>query len=284
MARTIAEIKKTMTDAFLADADLREAYGLAEGATWDGSFSAVSVENILIYIVAVCCRAVEALFEQWKADVDETAERAVVASVPWYWKKALAFQLGDELVPDADTAGYGYAKEDAEKQVVKYAAVRDRGRTVNIMVSGDSGGSPCVLPEDTLAAFRSYMNRVKVAGAVLKITSRESDRVRITARVAIDPMVLNEDGERLDGGGKPVEEAIAAHLKGIAYGGTLNKTKLMQAILEADGAEDVELRKVEYTEDYGLTWETLEGNNYTGEGGSYTAEGMEGGIEYVVQA
>lgn len=30
MARTVAEIKKTMTDAFMADATIREKYGLKE--------------------------------------------------------------------------------------------------------------------------------------------------------------------------------------------------------------------------------------------------------------
>ena len=282
MARTTAEIKKTMTDAFLADSDLREAYGLASDATWDKSFSAVSVENILIYIVAVCCRAVEVLHEQWKADVDAVVEKMVVASVPWYWKKALAFQLGDELVLNEDTMEYGYAKADAEKQVVKYAAVRDKGRSVQILVSGDEGGSPSVIDGDTLNAFKTYMNRVKVAGVLLSISSRASDRVKITAKVTIDPMVVNEQGEALSDGGKPVETAIEDYLKNITYGGTLNKTKLMQAILEADGVEDVELTGVEYTTDEGLTWTTLSGNNYTGESGSYTCEDIEGGLEYVV--
>ena len=46
MARTVAEIKKTMTDAFMADATIREKYGLNESSTWNGSFSSVSLENI----------------------------------------------------------------------------------------------------------------------------------------------------------------------------------------------------------------------------------------------
>ena len=55
MARTIAEIKKTMTDRFMEDNTLREAYGITgEDATWDNTFSTVSIENILIYIVAAC--------------------------------------------------------------------------------------------------------------------------------------------------------------------------------------------------------------------------------------
>ena len=69
MARTIAEIKRTMTDAFMANATLREAYGLAEGDTFEGSFSAVSLENILFFIVAACCHVMEALFDRHRLDV-----------------------------------------------------------------------------------------------------------------------------------------------------------------------------------------------------------------------
>jgi hypothetical protein len=282
MARSISEIKKTMTDAFMADSDLKELYGLQSDATWAESFSTVSVENILIYIVAACAHMVEVLMEQYSADVDEKAERMVVASVPWYWEKALAFQLGDELTLDSSTGAYGYAKTDESKQVVKYAAVRDKGRSVQIVVSGDKNGRPTPLDDATMTAFRHYMNRVKVAGVMLNISTHESDTVRIAATVTIDPLVLDEQGNVLSGSGRPVETAIEGYLKGIAYGGTLNKTQLTQAILAANGVEDVELTAVEYTTDGGVTWTMLTGNNYTGVSGSYTVENLEGGLTYVV--
>ena len=61
MARTIAEIKKTMTDAFMEESAVREMYGLKTGDTFGGSFSKVSLENILFYIVAACCHFMEVL-------------------------------------------------------------------------------------------------------------------------------------------------------------------------------------------------------------------------------
>ena len=71
MARTVAEIKKTMTDAFMADATIREKYGLKESSTWNGSFSSVSLENIIFFIVAACCHVLESIFELYIKDVDE---------------------------------------------------------------------------------------------------------------------------------------------------------------------------------------------------------------------
>lgn len=98
---------------------------------------------------------------------------AVVASVPWYYKMAKAFQYGDQLVLNETTQQYGYAIIDESKQVVKYAAVRDRGTSVQILVSGDKNGMPVALSNDVLTVFKQYMNRVKVAGVILGITSKE---------------------------------------------------------------------------------------------------------------
>ena len=118
MARTVAAIKKTMTDAFMADATIREKYGLKEGSTWNGSFSSVSLENIIFFIVAACCHVLESIFELYIKDVDEKISMAVVASVPWYYKMAKAFQYGDQLVLNETTQQYGYAIIDESKQVV----------------------------------------------------------------------------------------------------------------------------------------------------------------------
>ena len=283
MARTIAEIKKTMTDAFMADADIRELYGIESGATWAESFSTVSVENILLYVVAACCHVVETLTEQWVKDVEDQMASAVVASVPWYYKMARAFQLGDGLVFFDDTQRYGYAKEDEKKQVVKYAAVRDRGTSVEILVSGEADDSPVPLSDSVLSAFKQYMNRVKVAGIVLNIRSQAADRMTIAAKVWVDPLVIDSSGTLISDGTRPVDAAIESYLKNIVYGGTFNKTKLVDAIQAVDGVEDVELGDCKYKTSTSETWRTVSGNNYTAAGGSLTAEGLENSISYVVE-
>ena len=282
MARSVAEIKKTMTDAFMADATIREKYGLSVNDTFSSKFSSVSIENILFFIVAACCYVLEVLFDNHKADVEEKISMAVVASVPWYYKMALAFQYGDSLILNDRTQQYEYATIDESKQVVKYAAVRDKGTSVQILVSGDQGGSPVALSNDVLAVFKHYMNRVKVAGVILKITSKESDRVSITATITVDPLVLDESGALLSDGSKPVETAIREHLKNIIYGGTFNKTKLVDAIQEVAGVIDVELGICQYM-DEDLEWCTMDGNNYTGASGSYIPYNLESSLSYVVQ-
>lgn len=283
MARSVAEIKKTMTDAFMADETIREKYGLSERDTFGGSFSSVSLENILFFILAACYHVLETIFDQHKTDVENKISKAVVASVPWYHKMALAFQWGDSLVLNEQTFQYEYAVTDESKQVVKYAAVRDMGTNVQILVSGDTGGRPSALAGDVLAVFKEYMNRVKVAGVILNISSRESDRLMIHATVTADPLVFDEQGRLLRDGSKPVEDAIAGHLKSIVYGGTFNKTRLVDAIQRVEGVEDVELGICYYRNSDGSDWMEVTGNNYAGMSGSYVADGLPNTLSYVVR-
>ena len=283
MARTTAEIKKTMTDAFLADATIRERYGLKAGATWGGSFSDVSLENILLWVVAACCHALEVLTEQWVAKVEEQMAGAVVASVPWYYKVAKAFQYGDALTLDEETQQYQYATVDEAKQVVKYVAVRDRGTSVEILASGETDGAPSALSAGVLTAFKQYMNRVKIAGVVLNIKSQAADRMTIKATVWVDPLVIGSDGKRISDGVRAVDEAVKSYLKNIVYGGTFNKTKLVDAIQTVEGVEDVELGDCQYMTADSSVWTTVKGNNYTAAGGSLTAEGLENSMSYVVE-
>lgn len=283
MARTTAEIKKSMTDAFMANADIRERYGLKEGDKFGEKFSSVSLENILFFVVAACCHVLECLMDAYKEDMEKRISTAVVASVPWYYKMALAYQKGDALVLDEQTQQYHYATIDESRKVVKYAAVRDRGTSVQILVSGDKDGSPVALSNDVLTPFKDYMNRVKVAGVILNISSKASDHVVIDAKVTVDRLILDENGAKLTDGSKPVEEAIRQHLKNIVYGGTLNKTKLVDAIQAVAGVVDVELEECRYRADGEDSWTVLKGNNYTGNSGSYIADGLDKSITYVVQ-
>lgn len=282
MARSINEIKKTMTDAFMADADIREKYGLPADATFDESFSSVSLENILFYIVAACCHVLEVFFDTHKSEVDAKISRAVVASVPWYHKLALQFQYGDSLVFDDTTQQFVYAEQDSKKQVVKYVAVRDRGTSIQMLVAGEKDSRPEPLSDDVLTAFKNYMNRVKIAGVVLAIRSLPSDTVSISATIYVDPLSIDRNGTRISDGSKPVETAIENYLKSILYGGTFNKTKLVDAIQGVEGVTDVELFSCSYSTD-GKSFKVISGNNYTAEGGSFVVSGLANTLRYAVQ-
>ena len=281
MVRSISEIKRTMTDAFMQDEAIREAYNLSPGKTrFADCFSAVSLENLLFYIVAACHYVLESIFEKFTQDVEQKISRAVVASIPWYFDKAKAFQYGDALVLNPRTFGYEYAKVDTSKQLVKYVAVRDRGASIEMLVSAEQDGKPTPLQDDFLTAFKHYINAIKIAGVVINVRTRKADELSIAVKVVVDPLKINRTGVDIASSEKVVEHAIENYLADIVYGGTFNKTKLVDAIQRVDGVVDVVLGVCKYKA--GDEFKEIAGNNYTAVGGSFVVVGLDKTIEYVV--
>lgn len=281
MARSISEIKRTMTDAFMQDEAIREAYNLSPAKTrFADCFSAVSLENLLFYIVAACHYVLESIFEKFTQDVEQKISRAVVASIPWYFDKAKAFQYGDALVLNPRTFGYEYAKVDTSKQRVKYVAVRDRGASIEMLVSTEQNGKPTPLSDEILTAFKHYINAIKIAGVVINVRTRKADELSIAVKVVVDPLKINRQGVDIASSEKVVEHAIENYLADIVYGGTFNKTKLVDAIQRVDGVLDVVLGTCKYKA--GDEFKEIAGNNYTAVGGSFIAVGLDKTIEYVV--
>lgn len=281
MTRSISEIKRTMTDAFMQDEAIRDAYDISSDKTrFADCFSAVSLENLLFYIVAACHYVLESIFEKFTQDVEQKISRAVVASIPWYFDKAKAFQYGDALVLNPRTFGYEYAKVDTSKQRVKYVAVRDRGASIEMLVSTEQNGKPTPLSDEVLTAFKHYINAIKIAGVVINVRTRKADELSIAVKVVVDPLKINRQGVDIASSEKVVEHAIENYLADIVYGGTFNKTKLVDAIQRVDGVVDVVLGVCKYKA--GDEFKEIAGNNYTAVGGSFIAVGLDKTIEYVV--
>lgn len=283
MARDINEIKKTMTDEYMSNPVIREQYGFPAGATWEMYFGTVAIENILFYVVAACCHVLEVMLEAYLTSVEEKIDSSVVASVPWYHQMALRFQWGDALVFNDAIQQYVYPEIHPDRQVVKYVSVQDRGSSVQILVSGEKDGLPVPLSEEVLMTFKTYMNRVKIAGIVLSVRSLPADRINVAAIVTVDPLVISENGIRITDGSKPVENAIVEYLRSIVYGGTFNKTRLVDAIQAVEGVTDVELGICQYSSSGNTEFKTITGNNYTAVGGSFIASGLKNSLIYVAK-
>lgn len=273
-----------MTAAFVADATVRDLYGLAEGDRFEEKFSTVSLENIIFHIVATCVYIVEALFDRHRTEVDEVAASAQVATVPWYYARVRAYQHGDALQFDGETFAYGYAEDAPERRVVKYAAVRDQGTWLQILAAAEKDGRPTPLTEEQLQGLVAYINRVKIAGVIVSVSSEAAASIRVQAVVFVDPMVMNADGQRIIDGSYPVRDAIDAYLAGVVYGGSLNKTKLVDAIQEVEGVKDVLLEGVSRSTDGGATYEEITGNNYQAPGGCFVSADLENTLSYVVES
>lgn len=282
MARSVSDIKRTMTDAFMADATIRERYDIREGDTFSSVFSPVSLESILFFVVASAHYVLERIFDRFKVDISERIERGVVATIPWYHRKAMDYQHGDALHLNTTTYAYEYPTKREEAKVVRYASIKDMGGILQILVSGEEEGRPSPLSADVLTAFKAYMNAIKIAGTVLSIRSAPADVVRIGVEIQIDPMVLRTDGTRIADGTRPIEDAITAYLGGILYGGVFNKTKLVDAIQAVEGVVDITLGDCSARSASEADFSPIVGNNYTAFSGCFIAEGLTQTITYVV--
>lgn len=285
MARTVKQIKKSMTDEFMASKIIRDKYGLTEKDTFDNAFSEVSFESILFGIIASAIYVLESFFEIFKADVDKKISSAILSTIPWYHKIALEYQHGDALVLDESTMQYVYETSSPDKQLVKFATCRDMKGYVYVLVAGeDSSGRPVQLSDSIITAFKQYMNNRKPAGVPLEVYSYNPDAIKLSLKVQYDPLIVNEDGSLIsDNSSYPVEDAITEYLYGIEYGGVFNKTKLVDAVQRATGVTDVILESVQVKPHAEERYSYVSGNNYESVGGAFAPEGLRNGIEYVLQ-
>lgn len=284
MARSIAEIKKSMTDMFMSDATLRDIYGLGDTQDFDSAFSRVSLESIFFYIVASAVYVLETMFDRFTEEVESKISSAVLATIPWYHQVCLEYQHGDSMVFDEQTQQFRYSIDDASKRIIKFAACRDIGGGVYVLVAGsDDDGSPIALSNDVLSAFEAYLRNRKPAGVLLEVHSYNPDDIKLEMKVQYDPMILSSDGSLIsDPSSRPIEDAVNGYLSSIVYGGVFNKTRLVDAVQSATGVKDVVLTGASARPSGTVLFTDITGNNYQSFGGAFKAYELTKGISYVL--
>lgn len=233
MARSISEIKKEMTAAFIKQRAVIENYGLDTRKTFDQQFSAVSIESVLFYVFAFAVWMVEVLFDKHSAEVDARIEQLEPHTLRWYVNKVKAFMYGRKLVKDADyydTSGMDQTDIDALR-VVKYAVATEDSTVVYIKVAGQKNGQPCLLPDSQFKALRSYVNTIKDAGVSVVLRNEAADLIQINLVVYYDPTLMNSRGELADGT-SPVRDAVQNVITNLPFNGMYRNTDLLAAIKE----------------------------------------------------
>jgi hypothetical protein len=229
MARTISEIQQSMLDAIAADTVL---------STKLTSTSKVSVFRLFTRIIASCAWTVEILFDSLRTEMNELLAKLKPHSLRWYATKALAFQYGYSLAIDSDTYDNSALTEDQidASLIVKYAAVTEgTDKRLRLKVATQATDLQ-PLSGAQLAAFSQYMQRIKDAGVKLNIESNDADKLRLKVKVFYDPLILNSQGQRIDGTeSEPVQKAIDAFLKSLPFNGVFVLAYLTDALQKVDG-------------------------------------------------
>lgn len=247
MARTIKEIATTVKETFMSSTVLQNLYGFTGDDSFDDKFSSVSIEAVIINIVATVAAAVENLFLWHKAEVDEMIGNERIGKKGWYEAKAKAFQYGYEL-PEGSDVYEDVSSEDAvAARIVTAAWAGDYGTNgVKLKVAKTADGIFEPLTTEELSAFTAYMNRIKPAGIAMNAVSEPADQLGIVVDIYYDALVMNSDGTLISGGSKSVEDAIVSYLNSLEFNGEFVTMNLCDTIQKAVGVKVVEIKSVSY--------------------------------------
>lgn len=241
MARTIADIKKEMTDAFIADPEVQQSYNLDPALSFEDQFSVVSIESIIFYIVAFSINVLERIFATHRIEINTMLDERLPHRRQWYRYKVLRFQFPDrDLIEDSDQYdNTGLTDDDIEDlEVVKFCAVNETPSKLIIKVAKGEPGNRQPLGAQEETALEYYITEIKDAGVNIELVNQQADKFFINLDVYYNPLILDP----ADG---PVEAAITEYVSTLSFNGELSKMAVEDAIQAVEGVQLVNIIKIE---------------------------------------
>lgn len=246
MEKTVADIKKQMTDSFISNQNVIDAYQLTPQKTFEEEFSTASIESIIFYCMAYAVWLLYQFFDLFKKEIDTSIKNYTHPTLTFYTEKIKTFQFGDNVITGTDTynnTGLTDAQIEA-KRIIKYAAAQEQAFTngrygVRIKVATDNNGMGEALTPQQYTAALAFLNTFKYAGVYTQLTTNDADNLKLFLRIYYNPLVLNNQGQRLDGtDNEPVQKAIKTYLKNLQFNGEFNLTALTDVLQQVNGVED----------------------------------------------
>jgi len=229
MARTIAQIQAQIILSVQADSTLAQI----------NSPSAFAIWRLWTYVVASAIWLLETYFDIHKAEVNEALATLKPHGLRWYQAKTLAFQYGSDLVEDEDYYNNSALTPDgiADQQIVAQASVTEADGKVTVKAAKEVADELEPLETAKYNSLLAYLQEIKDAGVRLELLSFNADKLKLTIDVYYDPLILNADGERIDGtNDDPVGEAARLFLReGLTFNGLFVVEKLRDALQGVDG-------------------------------------------------
>jgi len=229
MARTIAQIQAQIILSVQADSTLAQI----------NSPSAFAIWRLWTYVVASAIWLLETYFDIHKAEVNEALATLKPHGLRWYQAKTLAFQYGSDLVEDEDYYNNSALTPDgiADQQIVAQASVTEADGKVTVKAAKEVADELEPLETAKYNSLLAYLQEIKDAGVRLELLSFNADKLKLTIDVYYDPLILNADGERIDGtNDDPVGEAARLFLReGLTFNGLFVVEKMRDALQGVDG-------------------------------------------------
>ena len=231
MARTIEQINNEIIKA-------KESEPALAGLT---STSKVAIWRLWAYITAFVIWTLEKIFDEHKREVSEALSELKPHTARWYRNKALAFQYGFNLHSETDLFdNTGYTEDEINNsKIVKYSAVTESETESRLIVkiATEQGGELQPISQGQKASFEAYMNEIKDAGVKITTINYLPDILKLQMKIYRDPLVLDENGQSILTGEKPVEKAIKEYFKKLPFNGELVLAHLVDALQQVEGVK-----------------------------------------------
>lgn len=241
MARSIAEIKNGICAEFMGNESAAAIYRFKVGDDFSATFSAVSVESILFYTVAVCIWTLETLFDRFRSDVSTRIDEIIAHRPKWYRDKVLGFMKDKTLVPDKDYYDTSLMSvNDIEAaRVVKHAVATENkdASILTIKVAGEANGVRSPLPKEVEAQLDAYIYEIKDAGVRINLVNIAPDEFNLSCDIYYNPMLLPENVQNA------CIDAVKRYIENLPFNGMYTNMDLVDALQKADGVKVVELRE-----------------------------------------
>jgi hypothetical protein len=209
----------------------------------NGNAITPSQANLFILITYIVATAIS-LFEQvmflFQNEIEALVATSAAGTAQWLRSQCLAFQYSattPQVVQyNTTTNTIAYPVVNTSLQIITQCAVQTNiNNVVLIKVNTTSSG---VLSSPQLTAFQSYLNQIVFAGTQYNVISALPDYLMVGVQVYYNgqytPTITTD-----------VPNAINNYLANLPYNGNVDLTELEEAILSAQGVNDVVFTQVE---------------------------------------
>lgn len=240
MADSIQNIKKKITDAFMAHPALRQLYGMVDGDEFDRIFSRVSLESMFADIAAISGNDLQQLIDSHTAEVSALVYSQKAHTARWYQQLALGFMLDMQLIPETDkydTTGMSDA-DIADAKIVKYCAVLTSidSSEIVIKIAGETDGVKDTIASAAQDQFEEYLRQTKDAGVRLRVVNEKAEILDFEAEIFYDPILLADDVK------SACLAAAQGYINNLPFNGQYSNMALVDAMQAVAGAKTIQHR------------------------------------------
>jgi|GEM_PF-416555 len=181
MARTIKEIQNTINNSLRKNKP-------------DLSSSSASEWSLWTYIVATAIHTFEFIFDVFKKEIDQAADKIAPGTVRWYYEQCKRYQSDNQLEFNTQTAELSYPEKvrgaGDDPYLIKQVSIKENDSRLVIKVATlNANGDVITLDRTQLFNFRAYIEQIRFAGTRIDVTSNNPDILKYKAKIYFDPKV-----------------------------------------------------------------------------------------------